>query len=129
MHDDSRPANDRTDDDAGGAPDDPSVDAGATDHGSGPTATGGVAPRAQFDVPGDASPSVCTRCGRPFPDERPLALHRVYDHPDAVTDAEREAAEAAYDAETDELRRFRLLALGGVVLLYFGFLFAYAVFG
>jgi hypothetical protein len=82
-----------------------------------------------FDVPDGASPVVCDRCGRPFPAERSLALHRAYDHPDGLTDAEREAAEAAYAVESDDLRRFRLLALAVVVALYFGFLFAYAVFG
>ncbi|AXG06243.1 C2H2-type zinc finger protein [Haloplanus rubicundus] len=79
------------------------------------------------DVPPDATPHVCEHCGRPFARERYLALHRGLDHAAALSDDERAAYETAHDAETDDLRRFRLLALAGVVALYFGFLLTYAV--
>jgi hypothetical protein len=79
------------------------------------------------DVPPDATPHVCEYCGQPFADERYLALHRGLDHAAALSAAEREAYERAHDAETENLRRFRLLALAGVVALYFGFLLTYAV--
>lgn len=79
-------------------------------------------------VPADGSAHVCGRCGRPFVREEHLALHRGLDHPSDLSAAEREAFEAAHDSEVADLRRFRLLALAGVVALYFAFLFAYAVF-
>jgi hypothetical protein len=80
------------------------------------------------DVPDDETPSVCPDCGRPLPDERLLALHRGLDHYDSLDDDEREAFEAAYRDERDDLRVFRLKALLVLVVLYFAFLFAYAAF-
>jgi hypothetical protein len=80
------------------------------------------------DVPPDADPYVCERCGRPFAREAYLALHRGLDHdPASLSNREREAFDAAYDEETADLRRFRLVALAVLVALYFGFLFTYAV--
>lgn len=80
------------------------------------------------DVPPGEEPHRCGRCGAPFKHEDLLALHRGLDHWDALTEPEREAYHAALDDENDAIRRFRIIALGGLVLLYFGFLFAYAVF-
>jgi hypothetical protein len=79
-------------------------------------------------VPPDASPAVCDRCGRPFAAESYLALHRGLAHGDDLTVDERAAYDEAVDDETDRLRRFRIVALGVLVLIYFGFLFAYALF-
>ncbi|MFC7045478.1 hypothetical protein ACFQH6_08730 [Halobacteriaceae archaeon GCM10025711] len=79
-------------------------------------------------VPTDATAATCDRCGRSFPDEELLALHCGLDHADSLDATEREAYEAAYDDEAADLRLFRLKALGALVLLYFGFLFAYSVF-
>jgi hypothetical protein len=78
-----------------------------------------------YDAESDAV--VCEYCGTPFADEDLLALHRGHDHRDALTDDERAAFESAYEGEQDEIRRFRLKALGALVLLYFGFLMVYAV--
>jgi len=69
---------------------------------------------------------VCEHCGRPFAETELLALHRGHAHPRSLTVDQREAFEAAYEAETDDLRRFQLKAAGLVVLLYFGFLMLYA---
>ena len=77
------------------------------------------------DTPPDAVE--CTHCGRAFPNERLRDLHRGLDHYDRLDGAEREAYEAAYLAENDDLRSFRLRALAVLVLLYFGFLMLYAV--
>jgi hypothetical protein len=74
---------------------------------------------------GDAH--VCSYCRRPFASDDLLALHRGQTHPDRLTDAEREAFEAAYEDEQGAIRRFRLKALGTLILLYFGFLMIYAV--
>jgi hypothetical protein len=78
-------------------------------------------------VPADETPHVCERCGRPFATEQYLALHRGLDHEGDLSAAEREAFETAHESEVEELRRFRLLALGALVALYFGFLMTYAV--
>lgn len=78
-------------------------------------------------VPPGATTHVCARCGRPFADEEYLALHRGLDHADDLSAAEREAFEAAHESEVADLRRFRLLALAVLVVLYFGFLMTYAV--
>lgn len=71
----------------------------------------------------------CSYCGRRFVDGRVLALHRGREHPDRLSAGERTAYDAAYEAETAELRRFRLKALAVLVFVYFGFLFAYSIFG
>ena len=80
------------------------------------------------DVPAGESPATCARCGEPFPSERLLALHRGLAHYDALSEGEREAYADAYEAETRDLRLFRLQALAFLVVLYFAFLFAYALF-
>jgi hypothetical protein len=80
------------------------------------------------DVPDEDAPTTCPECERPLPDERLLALHRGFEHYDALDEAGRERFEAAYRDEGDDLRLFRLQALAVLVLLYFGFLFAYAAF-
>lgn len=77
--------------------------------------------------PDDDGPFPCAYCGRRFAREEWLTLHRGLDHGDAIDAAEREAFEAAYDAEEDDLRFFRLQALAALVALYFGFLIVYAV--
>lgn len=79
-----------------------------------------------YDVPPEADPVVCERCGRPLPDRRLLALHRGLAHED-LREGERAAYREAYREETGAVRRFRLVALGGVVALYFGLLLTYAL--
>jgi hypothetical protein len=81
----------------------------------------------ETEVPPDATPHVCDRCGRPFTHERYLALHQGLDHADDLSATERDDVAAASEAETSELYRFRLLALAALVALYFGFLMLYAV--
>lgn len=77
--------------------------------------------------PTPSNAPACPHCGEAFPSERLLDLHRGLEHYDALDDAEREAFDDAYLAETDDLRSFRLRALAALVLLYFVFLFTYAV--
>jgi hypothetical protein len=86
-----------------------------------------IHPDSDTDVPPDATAHVCERCDRPFTRESHLALHRGLKHPETLSAAEREAFEAAREDETEELRRFRLLALAALVGLYFAFLMTYAV--
>lgn len=78
------------------------------------------------DVPPGDSPFECEYCGRPFRHEDHLVLHRGLDHPDALSESEVEAFQETYRAEAEEIRLFRLKALALLVLLYFGFLFAYS---
>ncbi|QZY01078.1 DNA-binding protein [Halobaculum rubrum] len=81
-----------------------------------------------YEVPADATAFACPRCGRPFARERHRDLHLGQDHRD-LDDDERAAYEHAREAESDALRRFRIVSLGTLVLLYFGFLFLYAIAG
>jgi hypothetical protein len=74
----------------------------------------------------DDPPYDCPYCDRRFHRAPYLDLHRGQDHPDALTDTERAAFEAARDEEEEELRLFRLQALAALVFIYFGFLLVYA---
>ena len=78
---------------------------------------------------GPDGPVVCAHCGRRFADPDLLALHRGQAHAGSVSAAERAAHEAALEREDAALRRYRLQALGVVVVLYFLLLFAYALVG
>ena len=78
-------------------------------------------------VPTAASPEVCPYCGLELPEERQFRLHLGLEHYGRLTETEREEFRAAYRAEADALDRFRIIALGGLVLLYFGFLLVYAL--
>lgn len=81
-----------------------------------------------FHVPGDADVYECPRCGRPFARERHRDLHLGQTH-SRLSESERAAYDAASEAERSDLRRFRIVALGLLVLFYFGFLFLFAIFG
>jgi hypothetical protein len=78
-------------------------------------------------VPPDAPVHRCAYCDRPFAAESFLVLHRGLAHADVLSAAEREVFESAYADEEADLGRFRIVALGLLVLLYFGFLFTFAV--
>lgn len=69
----------------------------------------------------------CEDCGARFPTFRLYVLHRGVRHPEAMADAQRATYEAAREDERERLRLFRLKAVGVLVLVYFGFLMAYAV--
>lgn len=75
----------------------------------------------------DQSPFACPYCDRRERTEHLRALHVGEEHWEMATAAERDQFRDAYETESVALRRFRLLALGMLVLLYFGFLFIYAV--
>jgi hypothetical protein len=77
-------------------------------------------------VPEGATVYACDRCGRPFARERYLVLHRGLEHAD-LSVAERDAFETARETEADALWRYRIAALGALVVLYFGLLYAYAL--
>ena len=82
---------------------------------------------ADFDGRRASAPYRCERCGRPFDREEWLALHLGHAHPDDLTDAEIDRFRTVHEDEERALRRFRLIALGALVLLYFGLLLIYAV--
>jgi hypothetical protein len=81
----------------------------------------------ETDVPPDGPVHRCTYCDRPFAEESYLILHRGLAHADVLSQIEREAFADAYTEEEADLGRFRIVALGLLVLLYFGFLFTFAV--
>ena len=81
----------------------------------------------RYDVPADAEVHECPFCSRPFADAELLRLHEGLDHPDHLGDDERATFERVYDEETDDLRRYQLIAIGAIVLLYFGLLVVYAL--
>ena len=69
----------------------------------------------------------CPYCGRPFRERRFETLHRGLEHPDRLSADEQTAFERAYLEERQAVRRYRLLALGAVVLWYFGMLMLYSI--
>ncbi|WP_226010237.1 C2H2-type zinc finger protein [Halomicrobium salinisoli] len=81
----------------------------------------------EYDVPTDEPVYRCDRCGRPFAREDWLRLHRGVDHPGDLDDEEIAAYRDAFADEQADIRRFRLKALGALILIYFGLLMIYAV--
>ncbi|WP_254838133.1 hypothetical protein [Natronomonas marina] len=89
----------------------------------------GSRPAGDRDAPpaeAPSEPAVCAYCGDRFVDTRLLALHRGLTHSGRLTDDERAAYREARADERDELRLFRLKALGALLVVYFGFIFVYA---
>jgi len=82
-----------------------------------------------YVLPDGEAPEQCDYCGAPFSNPDLLALHRGLEHEDVLDEDEREQFETAHEAENEEVRLFRLKALGLLVLLYFGLLMAFSVFG
>lgn len=76
----------------------------------------------------DESEAACQYCDRRFPTAEILSLHLGRRHESRLTERERARFEDAKAAEADQLRLLQLQALAGLVLLYFGLLFAYAIF-
>ncbi|MFB6233435.1 MAG: C2H2-type zinc finger protein [Haloarculaceae archaeon] len=78
-------------------------------------------------IPAGDATEECPYCALDLPDKTQYRLHLGVEHYDQLSDAEREGFHEAYRAEADALDRFRIIALGGLVLLYFGFLLVYAL--
>lgn len=77
--------------------------------------------------PAEGEPIACEYCEERFARRDYLALHRGLEHPDALSDRERAEFERARESEREEIRLYRLKAIGLLVLLYFGLLLVYAV--
>ena len=77
----------------------------------------------------DATDHACPYCERRESTVDLLTLHVGEEHWEVASADERERYETAYEAESEALWRFRLIAVGALVVLYFGFLFAYAIVG
>ena len=84
-------------------------------------------PVPETDVPVDETPVVCPYCGFELTDDRQYRLHLGLEHYRELTDDEREAFKQTYTDEEESLNRFRIVALGALVALYFGFLVVYAI--
>lgn len=78
-------------------------------------------------LPPDQSPARCPYCNRPFPDAEILTLHKGRVHSASLSADERAAVSEARETETSELRTYQFRALGAAIVLYFLFLFTYAV--
>ena len=83
--------------------------------------------RPETAVPADETPVVCPYCGFELRATKQYRLHLGLEHYEALSDEEREAFKDTYTEEESLLNRFRIIALGGLVVLYFGFLLVYAV--
>ncbi len=81
----------------------------------------------ETSVPDDDTPVVCPYCGFELTDETQYRLHLGLAHYGSLTDDEREQFKQSYTDEEATLNRFRIIALGGLVALYFGFLVVYAI--
>ena len=79
------------------------------------------------EVPADAAVHECPDCGRPFETADYLALHRGLAHADSLSQTDHEAFDDARETEAAAIRRFRLKALGVVVVVYFVLLMVYAL--
>jgi hypothetical protein len=76
-------------------------------------------PDPEFDVPAGEQPAAtCPHCDRPFAAERARDLHVVEAHPDACSDAEREAHEAALDDERADLFYYHVKAVAALGAIY-----------
>lgn len=84
-------------------------------------------PLPETAVPDDETPVACPYCGFELVDDRQRRLHLGLEHYAELSDDEREAFKRTYTQEEEALNRFRIVALGGLVVLYFGFLVVYAV--
>lgn len=84
---------------------------------------------AELSVPADDPQYDCAYCDRVFARERHRDLHRGQAHPDRVGESAAAAYRAAVESERESLVRYRYVALGALVVLYFGFLVAFAVVG
>lgn len=62
--------------------------------------------------------AVCPHCGRPFAEAEARDLHVGENHAEELTEAERDAFEAAREAEDDDLFYFHLRVVAALAVLY-----------
>lgn len=74
-------------------------------------------PDLEFDLDDDEAVERCPRCDRPFRTGRQRDLHLGESH-DGLSDDERDAYEAAAEAESDELFFFHMKVVVGLGVLY-----------
>jgi hypothetical protein len=84
-------------------------------------------PQPETRVPDDETPQVCPYCGFKLPTDDQYRLHLGLNHYAQLDQADQQAFRESYRQEADALTRFRIIALGGLVMLYFGFLLIYAL--
>lgn len=81
----------------------------------------------EYHVPTAASPVHCPYCGAPFADTDLRALHWGLEHRERLSAGQRTAVERAQKRERAAARRFRLVTVGLLALLYFALMMTYAV--
>lgn len=84
-------------------------------------------PLPETSIPAGETPVVCPYCGFELTNDQACQLHMGLEHYSELTETEREEFREAYAQEEETLNRFRIIALGGLVALYFGFLVVYAL--
>ncbi|ERH07907.1 MAG: hypothetical protein J07HN4v3_00271 [Halonotius sp. J07HN4] len=108
----------------------PPADDPAGEHGGDetePTVATATATQLPTRVPDDAESQVCPYCGFALPAGDQYRLHLGLAHYGQLDETDQQAFREAYSDEAESLTRFRIIALGGLVGLYFGFLLIYAV--
>lgn len=78
--------------------------------------------------PGETPARICDHCGQPFATETRFVLHKGLQHYQLLDETEQDAFETARADEKGDLRLLQLKAIVGLVFLYFGFIFMYAIF-
>lgn len=79
-------------------------------------------------IPDDDAPlAECPYCDRPFASESLRALHIGERHSDECTSNERDAYDAAYEAESDTLFVYHLKVIAALILVYGAFTVLYTM--
>lgn len=73
----------------------------------------------------DEAAEHCPYCGRPLATEHLRTLHVGERHPDAMTDAEADAYEAAHETESEDLFIFHIKVMAIITLVTFVFIYTY----
>jgi len=82
----------------------------------------------ETEVPdGEIPAATCPYCDRPFKTERQRDLHVVEHHAAIASEADRSAAEAANEAEVDELFFYHMKVIVAIGLLYSALVIVYMV--
>ncbi|MFC7078987.1 DUF7410 domain-containing protein [Halorussus caseinilyticus] len=76
-------------------------------------------------VPDAETPARCPHCRRPFRTERLRALHVGDSHAEDCSADQREAYDAALEAEREDLFVYHLKVVAGLVAVYAFFFFTY----
>lgn len=80
-----------------------------------------------YSIPEGSAAYECQYCDVVAPNKQIRSLHYGLSHRGDLSDRERARFERSYRNEQQAIRRFRLGALGAIIILYFGLLMVYAL--